>query len=110
MIPRYVGNKKLTSSVTTPAFTSAIAEECKKISKAYMNQAESQLDPTADLVDLGDDESNALIDAIMQGTASSGDIIDIDLLLSGVIETQSEPGATPPARYSLRSCFYQFLE
>ena len=103
MIPRYVGNKKSTSNVTTPTFTPAIAEECKKISQAYMSQVDPQLVCDDDSVNLGDDESNALIDAIMQGTASSGDIIDLDLLLSGVVETQSEPSATP-ARYMFM-CF-----
>jgi hypothetical protein len=104
MIPRYVG-KKSTSTVTTPTFTSAIAEECKKISMAYMDQAEPKLDLGGQTLDLGDEETNALIDKIMRGTASSGDIIDLDFLLSSVVETQSEPSATPPARYSFASSF-----
>ena len=107
MIPRYVGNKQSTSNATTPTFTPAIAEECKKISEAYLSQGDPQSVCADDSVNLGDDESNALIDAIMQGTASSGDIIDLDLLLSGVVETQSEPSATP-ARYNLMA-FKSFL-
>ena len=103
MIPRYVGSKKSTSTVTTPTFTSAIAEECKKISMAYMDQAEPKLDLVGQTLDLGDEETNALIDKILLGTESSGDIIDLDFLLSGVVETQSEPSATPPARYSFVS-------
>ena len=99
MIPRYVGKKKSASTATTPTFTSAIAEECKKISMAYMDQAASKPDPSNDILDLGDEETNALIDKIMQGTEGSGDIIDLDMLLSGAVETQSEPSATP-ARYS----------
>jgi hypothetical protein len=99
MIPRYVGKKKSASTATTPTFTSAIAEECKKISMAYMDQAASKPDPSGDILDLGDEETNALIDKIMQGTEGSGDIIDLDMLLSGAVETQSEPSATP-ARYS----------
>lgn len=99
MIPRYVGKKKSASTATTPTFTSAIAEECKKISMAYMDQAASTPDPSGDILDLGDEETNALIDKIMQGTEGSGDIIDLDMLLSGAVETQSEPSATP-ARYS----------
>ena len=51
------------------------------------------------ILDLGDEQTNALIDQIMQGTEESGDIIDLDFLLSGVPDTQSEPSATP-ARYS----------
>ena len=103
MIPRYVGKKKSASTATTPTFTSAIAEECKKISMAYMDQAASKPEPSDDILDLGDEETNALIDKIMLGTESSGDIIDLDFLLSGVVETQSEPSATPPARYSFAS-------
>ena len=99
MIPRYVGKKKSASTATTPTFTSAIAEECKKISMAYMDQAASKPEPSDDILDLGDEETNALIDKIMQGTEGSGDIIDLDMLLSGAAETQSEPSATP-ARYS----------
>ena len=52
-----------------------------------------------EILDLGDEETNALIDKIMQGTEESGDIIDLDFLLSGAPDTQSEPSATP-ARYS----------
>ena len=103
MIPRYVGNKKSTSTVTTPTFTSAITEECRKISNAYMDKADPKLDLGGQVLDLGDEETNALIDKIMLGTESSGDIIDLDFLLSGVVETQSEPSATPPARYSFAS-------
>ena len=109
MIPRFVGNPRSTSAATTPTFTSAIAEECKKISMAYMNEnepSESDLLQTGgkgEILDLGDEETNALIDKIMQGTEESGDIIDLDFLLSGVVETQSEPSATPPARYSFAS-------
>ena len=106
MIPRFVGAPRSTSTVTTPTFTSAIAEECKKISMAYMNEnehrSESDLLQTGDkgeILDLGDEETNALIDKIMQGTEESGDIIDLDFLLSGAPDTQSEPSATP-ARYS----------
>ena len=72
-----------------------------------MSQGDPQPVCGDDSVNLGDDESNALIDAIMQGTASSGDILDLDLLLSGVVETQSEPSATP-ARYILMA-FKSFL-
>ena len=106
MIPRFVGAPRSTSTVTTPTFTSAIAEECKKISMAYMNEneprSESDLLQTGgkgEILDLGDEETNALIDKIMQGTEESGDIIDLDFLLSGAPDTQSEPSATP-ARYS----------
>ena len=115
MIPRFVGNPRSTSTVTTPTFTSAIAEECKKISMAYMNEKEPSSNDNSDsleqqkeligdghkrmILDLGDEETNALIDKIMQGTEESGDIIDLDFLLSGVPDTQSEPSATP-ARYS----------
>ena len=56
------------------------------------------------ILDLGDEQTNALIDQIMQGTEESGDIIDLDFLLSGVPDTQSEPSATP-ARYSLAFYF-----
>ena len=115
MIPRFVGIPRSTSNVTTPTFTSAIAEECKKISMAYMNEKEPSDNDNTDslkqqeeligeghkrmILDLGDEETNALIDKIMQGTEESGDIIDLDFLLSGVPDTQSEPSATP-ARYS----------
>ena len=116
MIPRFVGNPRSTSTVTTPTFTSAIAEECKKISMAYMNEGEQRDNNNSDslqrhekeligdgkdrmILDLGDEQTNALIDQIMQGTEESGDIIDLDFLLSGVPDTQSEPSATP-ARYS----------
>ena len=99
MIPRFVG-KKSSSTATTPTFTSAIAEECKKISTAYQNQAASSPASGGDIIDLGEEETNALIDKIMQGSEEgSGDIIDLDFLLSGVPDTQSEPSATP-ARYS----------
>ena len=73
---------------------------------AYMNEneprSESDLLQTGgkgEILDLGDEETNALIDKIMQGTEESGDIIDLDFLLSGAPDTQSEPSATP-ARYS----------
>ena len=82
---------------------------------AYMNEKESSANDNTDsleqqkeligdghkrmILDLGDEETNALIDKIMQGTEGSGDIIDLDMLLSGAVETQSEPSATP-ARYS----------
>jgi len=96
----------------TPTFTSAIAEECKKISMAYMNEGEQSDNNNSDslqrqekeligdgkdrmILDLGDEQTNALIDQIMQGTEESGDIIDLDFLLSGVPDTQSEPSATP---------------
>jgi len=112
MIPRFVGNPRSTSTVTTPTFTSAIAEECKKISMAYMNEKEQSDNNNPDslqrqekeligdgkdrmILDLGDEQTNALIDQIMQGTEESGDIIDLDFLLSGVPDTQSEPSATP---------------
>ena len=121
MIPRFVGNPRSTSTVTTPTFTSAIAEECKKISMAYMNEGEQSDNNNSDslqrqekeligdgkdrmILDLGDEQTNALIDQIMQGTEESGDIIDLDFLLSGVPDTQSEPSATP-ARYSLAFYF-----
>ena len=121
MIPRFVGNPRSTSTVTTPTFTSAIAEECKKISMAYMNEKEQSDNNNSDslqrqekeligdgkdrmILDLGDEQTNALIDQIMQGTEESGDIIDLDFLLSGVPDTQSELSATP-ARYSLAFYF-----
>ena len=72
---------------------------------AYMNENEPresdllQTGGKGEILDLGDEETNALIDKIMQGTEESGDIIDLDFLLSGVPDTQSEPSATP-ARYS----------
>ena len=105
MIPRFVGNKKSTSTVTTPTFTSAITEECRKISTAYMNQPDPKPELGSQILDLGDEETNALIDKIMQGTENSGGIIDLDFLLSGVIDTQSEPNASP-ARYSFALCLH----
>ena len=107
MIPRYVGSKKSTSKPSTPEFTSAIAEECRKITMAYTTHPESSSAGGEGIVEGGgnitnrlDDDSESsdmLLNELMKGTASSGDIIDLDLLLtSGLIETQSEPSATPP--------------
>ena len=67
MIPRFVGNPRSTSTVTTPTFTSAIAEECKKISMAYMNEKEPSSNDNSDSLEqqkelIGDGHKRMILD------------------------------------------------